>query len=371
MIIRVSILCQIALNSLLLFDVKAQQYEDPFDILLQIKELQVTADNFYDPGLFPTKRLWFDASDPVEDNNIFVTASIAHILRSLRDRVDEKSALEMEEILHEIDPLYEKYFSRRKVPTYNFWLTTPPDLPFPNGGVLLSKEAYRLPDDYDDTSLVRLAAGKDSIMDRSVRDHMISYAYREGREPVKKTISKYEEHLAYEVFYADKLDQEYDVVVMSNILLFVFDREFTLNEMDYKTIAFIKQVILDSDHKVHPQEMAPSYRSTVWILYHLSRLLAEDKNGLFDDIKPIVLRDLKLELAEEQLFMEKMLIYISLLRLGEILDDQIGYEDVQEELDDFVFFHAQLSSFSWVPTMKWKSRAFNLTLFYEYRILSQ
>ena len=71
---------------------------------------------------------------------------------------------------------------------------------------------------------------------------MVSYAYREERKPVQKTLNKYKNQLAYEVFFADKMKQEYDVVVMCNILLFVFEREYALNEMDENTIQFIKQV---------------------------------------------------------------------------------------------------------------------------------
>ncbi|MFY0601754.1 MAG: hypothetical protein JXR03_18920 [Cyclobacteriaceae bacterium] len=371
MSIRIHILFQIVIHCLLLFPLAAQEGEGPFDILMQIKELQITSDDFYDSGLFPTKRSWFDTTDPVEDNNIFVTASIGYILRSLSDRVDEKSVLEIEEILYRIDPLYDKYLSRRKAPTYNFWQTVPPDLPFPNGSTLLSKESYRLPDDYDDTSLVRLAAGRDTIEDKKVRDQMVSYSYRDERGSVEKTLDKYKDHLAYEVFYADKMDQEYDIVVMCNILLFVFDRGYSLNEMDYNTVSLIKQVIQDQDHWNYSEEIAPRYQSTTWILYHLSRLLAIDENGLFDDIKPIVLQDLKKAQNEECTPMEKLLLSSSLLRLGEMPNQQITFADIREDLDDFVFFYAQLSGFSWVPIMKWRSRAFNLTLYYEYKVLSR
>ncbi len=338
------------------------------EVLMEIAQMQVKHDEFYDAGLFPSQRSWITGSS--EDNNIFVTASIAYILRYLKPEVPYSSQVVIDSILARVQPLFPLYYSRRKKAAYNFWQTVPPDLPFPNGGALLSREEYRLPDDYDDTSLVRLAAGSDSLIDRDIRDRMITYAMREDRGAVEKTLRKYQNSKAYEVFFADKMAQEYDVVVMCNTLLFVFERGFELEEIDRLSIRFIEEVINARDHWHHPQEIAPSYRSTVWILYHLSRLIAADSGHLPTHLKDTILQDLLALLNDDLSNMERMLICSSLLRLGEDVKLNFTPGDIREELDEFVFFHAKLSDVSWVPTMKWRSQAFNLTLYYEYLILS-
>ncbi len=352
------------------FPALSQKDSDAEEVLRMIQELQVQSDEFYDPGLFPSKRHWFNSTDPVEDNNVFVTASLAYILRALIDRVDAQSAVVIKDMLAKAEKNYDKYYSRRGVPTYNFWQTIPPDLPFPNGGSLLSKESYRLPDDYDDTSLIRLASDPDSTKDLEIRNKMVSYANRPNRKTIENTLKKYKDHIAYEVFYVDKMDQEYDVVVMCNVLMFVLDRGYTLEPIDLKTVDFIKQVISENDHWEHPEAISRSYRSTVWILYHVARLISLNSE-LFVDIKEQVLADLK-KLAETELAdIEQVLVHSSLLRLGVNPGKLITLEQVKKELDSFVFFHAQLTNFNWVPTMKWRSKAFNLTLFYEYLILRQ
>jgi len=362
----------IVLQAFLLCRVSSQQSIESYEILMQISGLQVVTDDFYDTGLFPCQRSWLNMMEPVADNNIFITTSIGYILRSIQERVDEKSSKEIGNILRNMNPLYEKYYSRKKKPAYNFWQTTSPDLPFPNGGKLLSRVGYRLPDDYDVTSLIRLADGRAAIADKEIRDEMVSYAKRSDRKPVEKTLDKYKGHLAYEVFYVDKMDQVYDVSAMCNVLLFVFDREYPLNAIDKNTIQFVKQVIQEGDHKKNPEAISPYYRSTVWILYHVSRLLAADRVGAFDDIKSIVIHDLNELLGEELSTMELLVLHNSLLRLGE-RPKNVHFElnDVEKELKEFVFFQAKFSQMSWLGTMKWSSQALNLTLLYENRVLSK
>lgn len=357
--------------TLLVIRATAQEAINSLDILKEIQASQVVADEFYDAGLFPSQRSWFTPGGPVEDNNIFVTASIGYILRSVSERADAESAVLINNILLKMEPLYEKYESRRKAGTYNFWQTIPPDLPFPNGGRLLSKESYRLPDDYDDTSLVRLSAGPDSILDQRVRDVMVSYTFRKNRKPVEKTLDKYKDRKAYEVFFADKMEQEYDVAVMSNVLLFMFDRGYELNEMDVKTIQFITDALRSGDHWDAPEAIAPSYRSTSLILYHVARLVARDKNNQFQGLRALLVQDLKQVLTNGPSAMEHIIAASSLIRLGENPGEELALNDLQKELDSFVFFQAQLSTIGWVPTMKWVSRSFNLSLLYEYMVLSK
>jgi len=162
-----------------------------------------------------------------------------------------------------------------------------------------------------------------------------------------------------------------DVCVMANVLLFVIDRNYELKEIDRSTIEFLKEVIRKNDHWNHPEKMSPNYRTRVWILYHLSRLMAKDVNGWFDSVKPDIINDLYTCLADDDLSeMEKVLLASSLMKLGKSTGiAPITFDDIKGELDSFMFYGAKIKS--WLPLMTWHSRAMNLALYYEYLVWAE
>ena len=342
------------------------------DLLEKIESLQVKSDPFYDEGLFKTQRSWF-TSNGVEDNNIFITASLVYILKTLKPKLDKRSQEIIDRITDRANSLYKKYINRNGDVTYNFWQTVPPDIPFPNGGFLLTMKKHRLPDDYDDTSIIRLAANPDSVVNKKIRAKMIEYANRPERKEVKNAPQKYRSFKAYEVLFADKMDQEYDVVAMCNTLQFVVSNDFVLQPIDHSTISFIKKVIRDNDHITSAEEVSPYYPTATLILYHVSRLISIDDQGLLDEIRPDVVSDLRNLLVTKQGF-DKILLASSLRKLSEEVTEEINHTSIQSELDEFIFFQFKrrdVFNAGVIPALKWKSEALNLTLYLEYLVLSK
>ncbi len=325
---------------------------------------------FYDSGLFPSQRYWFKNAAPVEDNNVFTTASIAFILRLIQERLESPDSI-LTSIINKSVSNFHKYSNRNGEATYNFWQTSGEDIPFPNGSRLLSRKAHRLPDDYDDTSIIELAKG-DEISAMKVREKMVSYALRDNRKPVEQTPSKYKNYKAYEVFFVDKMEQQYDLVVMCNVLTFVFRQGYGLNSVGVETVELMKQMVEDSAHMTRPDAVAPSYRTTSWILYHIARLMTFDNSGLFNDLRTRIVADIQLNLRQTDSEMEKILLYTSLYRLGESPKPEILARILKAEIDSFTFFQFKPTQlFGMLPVMKWKSQAFNWTLVLEFLTYSQ
>lgn len=340
-----------------------------------IKHLQVDKDPFYDAGLFRSKRYWFSEDRFSDDNNVFVTASIVYILNSLDNYLNAGQKQIVKQITDRATANYWKYTNRNGEATYNFWQTTPPDLPFPNGSSFLMKKKYRLPDDYDDTSLVCLSSKPDTARDRAVRSKMIEYSLRNNRKTVKNTPNDYQHFNAFEVFYVDKMDQEYDLVVMCNTLQFALERGFELTETDHETIRFIEYAVRHNDHINRPVALSPSYMTTAMILYHLARLMAIDEHGLLEGIEEKLINDLQTLLTQdEERGFTSLLACNALLRLGQTPSFAIDLAAIEQHVQDFVFFQFKprsVLSIDIIPAMKWCSEAYNRVLLLEYLALTQ
>lgn len=346
------------------------------EVMQRIQSLQVVEDPFYDSGLFPCQRSWSFSREWVEDNTIFFTASIAATLRQLPISGEDRAVAD--QIITRAMTVYTKYSSRNGEPTYNFWQTVEPDLPFPNGGRLISNPKMRLPDDYDTSCLIAQAMGNDSL-DALVRKKMVDYAVREYRgENEPTTLKNYKESTAYEVWFAKKMPQTFDICVMSNLMYFIFDRDFDLNETDSATIQLIKKMIANDDHFYETKYISHHASSPALILYHVARMMSKDPEGFFEEIEEKVKSDLRQALTDSESEMEKLLILTSMTRLG--IDPGItpDFERLAEDVNDFVFFSVKPfgSGFSSLkmdgisPSIDWYSEAYNWTLVYEYLVLS-
>lgn len=365
------------LASLVSMTVQGQWSEK--EVLERIQSLQIDNDDFYDSGLFATQRSWSFSRDSVEDNTIFFTASIISTLRQLRDQTSEQNQEIIDEIIKQAESTYQYYRSRNGEVTHNFWQTVEPDLPFPNGGKLISNKKMRLPDDYDTSILVAQALNNDSL-DLRLREKMVAYATREERDENRPTTPKpYRESKAYEVWYAKKMPQTFDICVLSNILHFVFERGYELNATDSASIDLIKQMILNEDHLNKSKFIAYHAPSPALILYHVVRMMSAEEQGYFDEIRKPVIEDLHVLLEESENEMEKLLLLTSLIRLDETSEYELNFEQFLSDEKTFAFFSIKPfgSGFSSLkmdglsPVMDWYNEAYNWTLYLEYLILSK
>lgn len=344
------------------FWLQAQNGISKEDALSKIVSLQAVNHDFYDDGLFPSQRTWFSGFGGEEDNTVFTTASVVYILRNVH-KISPNTRIE--EVIKRGIPNFEKYRSRNGKPAYNNWQTIPPDLPFPNSS-LLSRERFRLPDDYDDTALVQLAKGPNSL-DGQVRSEMLGYASRKNRKKVRSFPKDYKNFMAYEVWFADKMEQEYDVVVMSNVLLFVLAKGFDHEEPDTETIKLIQSIVRDQSYFSRPKEISPYYGSTTLILYHLARLAELDTKDVLG-IRQDLIVDLRQALTQPTTEIGKLLLFTSLKRLGASPEPRINKEILLGELAEFEFYNYQPSSgfMGLLPKMTWRCEALNWALLLEF-----
>lgn len=351
----------------------------PKEVLLQIDSMQLRHHSFYDPGLFPSQRTWNLSKDNFEDNTIFFTASIVQTLSELRPLMDLESRVLADSMMSRAKLNYIKYRSREGEPTFNFWQTIEPDLPFPNGSKLISNSKMRLPDDLDTSVILAMSSGDDKLKAK-LRAKMTAYATRENRsESELATLDKYESSEAYEVWFAKKMPQTFDICVISNALLFVFAEGDQLNKVDLASIQLLKRMIKADDHFNQVDDISHHTTSTAVILYHVARLLDADHQGLLKDIEPKVVSDLIKELKVCDTEMEKMLILSSLSRLRGTSYGNVNYSKINNEMDDFAFFSVKpllgrpeldfLDGL--IPTISWTCEAYNRTLYLEYLHLSR
>lgn len=349
------------------------------EVLERIQSLQIGEDDFYDYGLFATQRSWSFSRDSVEDNTIFFTASIVSTLRQLRAQSSEQNQKIIDDIIKKAESSYQYYRSRNGEVTHNFWQTVEPDLPFPNGGKLISNKKMRLPDDYDTSILIAQALNNDSL-DSRLREKMVAYSTREDRyENRPSTLKPYRESKAYEVWYAKRMPQTFDICVLSNILHFVFGREYELNSTDSASIDLIKRMILNDDHLNKSKFIAYHASTPGLILYHVVRMMAVDKQGHFDEIRKPVIEDLHMLLEDSENEVEKLLLLTSLVRLDETSAYDLNFDQFLLDEKTFAFFSIKPfgSGFSSLkmdglsPVMDWYNEAYNWTLYLEYLILSK
>ncbi|MEO1254959.1 MAG: hypothetical protein AAFY41_08745 [Bacteroidota bacterium] len=337
--------------------------------------MQNVEDTFYDSGLFPSKRTWSFSNRPVEDNTIFFTASIISTLRMIYPQLDDKSQLIADSIMRRAKPIYSKYRSRNGGVTYNFWQTVAPDLPFPNGNRLISNEKLRLPDDFNTSSLIARSLDEKDSSIQKIRNQMVRYSARKDRDNVKLyTLEEYKNLRAYEVWFGKDMPQAFDLGVISNVLLFVFQNDFELNEYDKASIQLIKRMILNDDHLDRPADISFHSNSSALIIYHVARLISLDTYGFFNEIKEKLIKDLSELEVNVTNEMEQVMIQSSLYRLGKTPIQPINYKKLTVDLTNFSFFTVNPFNISkgesiFLPSVTWVCEAYNWTLLLELKSL--
>jgi hypothetical protein len=348
-------------------------------LLYKVQTMQVVDDKFYDAGLFKTQREW--KGRMMEDNTFFYTASLTYILQQLKSEMTNENEYVIDAITSSALSKATKYANRRGEASFNFWQTNP-DTPHPNGKPKHQQSKYGLPDDLDDSAIIASVLENDSIS-RLLREKMVAYATSHNHIPIKKAPKDYQDTDAYRTWFADKWTQDIDVVVLCNVLLFVFENDYELNQYDVATIDFIKKVITAHDHMLRAKEISPYYGRPAVILYHLARTIQSDKQGLLQSIKAQTIADLESLLQTTENEYERMMVATSLFRLGENPDFTINENELRTESESFYFFYSTSDNISLpqyklkliktlhlVPNMYWKCEAFNAAILLEFLVVT-
>ncbi len=343
-----------------------------------LEKAQSKGTSVYPKGIFPSQRYQPHLGIVREDDNVFFTACIVHVLQGISAMLTEEELAIVQRISDSALSAYPLYRNKDGLDTYNYWRTRPSGH-FPNGNLMHRFEHFRIPDDVDDTALVMLTEQASRERVAALREKLKGHAnlaYRRARN----TLPEYRDLKVYSSFIGKHMYIDFDVCVLSNLMRLIL-RHFPddLNAYDRDSLHFICEVVRKRQHITMPYRVAPQYSTTPLILYHLGRLLPMLPDQ-FADIRPQVTAELLQWHTELPLGIDKLLLENVLLKSSVPFSSQVEYSDeVAGDRHFYYFIAGMLTAFEgnvvqWLAEsprthLRYRSEAFNLTVLIENRVL--
>jgi hypothetical protein len=307
----------------------------------QIADLQSKGNSPFPEGVFPARRTNSIVGYERLDTTIFFTAIITFTLQKIRHLVSVDSQQIIDQIAQKAIQNYPDFENKDGLKTYNFWKTKPSQH-FPNGFVFKRFEHFRIPDDVDDTAMVYLTSKPCQEDILWLKQKLPQHANLSKLE-IKNTYPEYKTLRAYSTWFGQNMYIEFDVCVLCNLMYLVFERQLPLNQNDIDTLTYIRSAIETDRYLTEPFRVAHQYPRTIPIIYHVARLLGAFQITELKPIREKIIRDTIHLLTQEQHFLDKKVLQISLMRLGVYRSD---FESVASctsaDFDGFYFFIAGL-----------------------------
>ena len=317
---------------------KQNSFSSVEDLLLELRTLQSKGDSIYPNGVFPSQRYHPFLPYVREDDNLFFTASVVHMLQGVNDYFTEAEKARVDKMITEAKSSYQLFQNKDGLDTYNFWQTKP-SRHFPNGKFMHRFKHFQIPDDVDDTALVFLTehASKERVTElrEKLKKHA-NLAYKQAFNP----LGKYRDLKCYSTFFGEKMYIEFDICVLSNLMRVILPHfKDDLNEYDHDTLKFVTDAIVNDEHNSLPFYSAPNYPTTELILYHVSRLIpllpSAYKTKIDAKIKADIQSYLKRSSGMNRLILENAALKLNI----EIESNTFHSTDVLND-ESFYFFHA-------------------------------
>lgn len=305
-----------------------------------IERLQSKGDQYFPAGIFPAYRVNNRIGYKRPDTTIFFSAISAFTLQSLRNRQEEGIQTQMDHICARIIAHYPDFQNKDGLKTYNFWKTKP-SRHFPNGHIFRRYEHFRIPDDVDDTAFVYLTTRPTQEELHWLKDKLTLHA-NGYRQWIRNTYPEYRSLKAYSTWFGKNMYIEFDVSVLCNLMYCIYKYNLPLNEHDRDSLKYIRSVIETGRYLSVPFRCAHQYPRTVLIIYHVSRLIAAFNPEILADIRAKIIEDTIAILEKTESKMDRVILSISLMRLG-IKTERIPVESFsKEDFKGFYFFIAGL-----------------------------
>lgn len=296
-----------------------------------------------------------------QENNIFSLASTLFILLELREKTSESQKKIVYVISESIKPLFSLYKNKDGRETYNFYGTCPSQH-FPNGYLMQYFDHFRLPDDIDDTALITysLSPPKADIIKLKTLTETFAQNFKDGS-------------IVYNTWYGKSMPKEQDVCAILNLLYLFHSYELPLTKVDEDSLQFLKKSI--SLIPTNPFKIARHYANPSLIVYHYARFMSKFSSVL-DTEKEQIKRLVYSLLDKEKVFMNRLILETSLIKLGEkreplnlsTLTTTGFYTFIGAPLAPFSnLFFKYLSKLPWTQ-MFWSSEIHNKALIAEYLV---
>lgn len=330
----------------------------PGTIVSEIKDSLVYAN-----GLWAERFNDFWAYKRPEDN-IFSLASTLFILQEVKPLLDSKQKSEIDALEELILPHYQNYKNKDGRNTYNFYKTQP-SRHFPNGYWMKNSDHFRLPDDIDDTALIYFT--KHAPLSETENLHKFCTDFAQ-KFPSGKSV--------YNTWFGKNMPKEQDVCALLNLMYLFFYYKVPQNQTDVDTIEFLENAI--EKILTEPFDISRHYAHPALIIYHYSRFIYKFPSPL-DAYKAKLINQAKILLNTEKVFMFRLLLETSLIKLGEKrtpLDlSNLSFKNF------YTFIGAPFAPFpfkisKWLakkPSFQifWRSKIQNKALLVEYLVLSE
>lgn len=310
--------------------------------LQKITELQADTDSFYTQGMIPSERYFGKPNKTVQDNNIFFSALTALNLQNCIRYMSDNQTKKAEQIISDIRKNYPYYKNRNGECSYNFWKIRPEEQFFPNNAFFSKLERFRLADDLDDTSVIYLTKKNNDSLNKVLKKRMIRHTNL-YRKKIFTTFKRYRNIRAYDSWFGEKMKNEFDVCVVSNVLLFVFKKDLPLNQYDSASVQLIEATLRHNDHLKYPRIVSPWYQNSATILYHFSRLVHASR-GQLDHLKAKLIEDTKKLITPGKSSLEQMFLHIALYYLNEKPSAELLLPEAEKSFADFAYFRLYLFS---------------------------
>lgn len=309
------------------------QAQDNF-FLNKVSSLQLKqADGLYHEGMFRTLRTKRNEKKMSEDNNIFFTGLIAYTLQSIHDSLSSVDQPKATQIAAKAKTSFPYYKDRNGGITYNFYQVRPEEKPFPGADHWVFPDtSMRIPDDLDDTSILYLAQETNDSLNQAVKDAMVKHSMK---DLYTSTFRRFRDLDVYKTWFAANMNQDTDLCVLTNTLLFVVEKDLEMTAMDTTSAHLIKMAVEQNLHLRRERLIAPHYQNPSITLYHIARIISRADMPVLNSIKGKVIADLRKRLLKTKSEMEKVILLTSLFRLGEPTNFELDIRSIEEDMDSF------------------------------------
>lgn len=327
------------------------------NILTLLSDNQQNNSPFFSKGLLPSYRYNPAWSYVRPDSNLFFTAISVFALQRLMPFLTPDERALAGPICTLATPLFGRFKNKDGLETYNFYGTTPTDH-FPNGWLMHRLRHFQLPDDIDDTAMVYLTTQPSDEALRFLSEKLGKHANR-TRLTSQTTFPDYRNLRAYSTWFGLNMPIEFDACAMANMLYVVYEYGLPLDVHAQDSLAYLADILVTDRYRTDPFRCAPNYARAPLIQYHLSRLVGRFNPAPFQSVRPKLIADLLTDFGQTTSRLDKLLLAISLMRLGETPPADVPIPGIEDEFAHFSFFIAGLLSAYTQPWLhRWADRPF-------------